>query len=104
MSRARGEPHPGRRVARPGIPSFDTPKPIKRYVEERLAEGLCGRYSVTPGLLRLREAIAERLGGEGIRYDPDGEIIITAGSIEAIAASLLALIEPGDEVLVVSPT
>ncbi len=39
-----------------------------------------------------------------MRYDPDGEIIVTAGSIEAIAASLLALIEPGDEVLVVSPT
>ena len=87
-----------------GIPSFDTPEPIKRFVEERLAEGLCGRYSVTPGLPRLREAIAERLSGEGMRYDPDGEIIVTAGSIEAIAASLFALIEPGDEVLVVSPT
>ena len=87
-----------------GIPSFDTPEPIKRFVEERLAEGLCGRYSVTPGLPRLREVIAERLGREGMRYDADGEIIVTAGSIEAIAASLLALIEPGDEVLVVSPT
>ena len=37
-------------------------------------------------------------------YDPDGEIVVTAGSIEAIAASLLALVQPGDEVLVVSPT
>ncbi len=87
-----------------GIPSFDTPDPIKRFVEERLAEGLCGRYSVTPGLPRLREAIAEALARDAMAYDPDGEILVTAGSIEAIAASLLALIQPGDEVLVVSPT
>ena len=39
-----------------------------------------------------------------MRYDPDGEILVTGGSIEAIAATLLALVEPGDEVLVVSPT
>jgi aminotransferase len=87
-----------------GIPSFDTPDPIKQFVQERLAEGVCGRYSVTPGLPRLREAIAESLEADGMIYDPDREILVTAGSIEAIAASLLALIEPGDEVLVVSPT
>jgi aminotransferase len=87
-----------------GIPSFDTPEPIKRFVAERIAEGLCARYSVTPGLPRLREAIAEALARDGMSYDPDGEILVTVGSIEAIAASLLALVEPGDEVLVVSPT
>jgi len=87
-----------------GIPSFDTPEPIKRFVRERLQEDVCARYSVTPGLPRLRESIAETLGNEGMAYDPDGEIVVTAGSIEAIAASLLALVEPGDEVLVVSPT
>ncbi len=87
-----------------GIPSFDTPEPIKRFVQERIAEGVCARYSVTPGLPRLREAIAESLQKDGMRYDPDGEIIVTVGSIEAIAATLLALIDPGDEVLVVSPT
>src|SRR5262249_32889261 len=86
-----------------GIPSFDTPEPIKQFVQERFAEGVCGRSSVTPGLPRLREAIAESLAAEGMVYDPDGEILVTAGSIEAIAASLLALLEPGDEVLVVSP-
>ncbi len=87
-----------------GIPSFDTPEPIKRFVQERMAEGSCARYSVTPGLPRLREALAEALLREGMAYDPDGEVLVTAGSIEAIAASLLALVEPGDEVLVVSPT
>jgi aminotransferase len=87
-----------------GIPSFDTPEPIKRFVRERLLEDVCARYSVTPGLPRLREAISETLLREGMAYDPDGEILVTAGSIEAIAASLLALVQPGDEVLVVSPT
>ena len=87
-----------------GIPSFDTPEPIKRFVQERLSEDVCARYSVTPGLPRLRESIAETLRRDGMAYDPDGEILVTAGSIEAIAASLLALVETGDEVLVVSPT
>ncbi len=87
-----------------GIPSFDTPEPIKRFVQERIAEGSCARYSVTPGLPQLREAIAETLRRDGMTYDPDGEIIVTVGSIEAIAATLLATIDPGDEVLVVSPT
>ena len=87
-----------------GIPSFDTPEPIKRFVRERLTEDVCARYSVTPGLPRLREAISETLLRDGMAYDPDGEIVVTAGSIEAIAASLLALVQPGDEVLVVSPT
>jgi aminotransferase len=87
-----------------GIPSFDTPEPIKRFVQERIAEGVCARYSVTPGLPELREAIAESLGREGMTYDPDQEILVTVGSIEAIAATLLATIDPGEEVLVFSPS
>jgi aminotransferase len=87
-----------------GIPSFDTPEPIKQFVQDRMAEGSCARYSLTPGLPRLREAIADALGRDGMPYDPDGEILVTSGSIEGIAATLLALLEPGDEVLVVSPT
>ena len=87
-----------------GIPSFDTPAPIKHYVEEKLAAGECAKYSLTPGLPQLRELIAESLLHEGMRYDPDGEIIVTCGAIEALTATLLATIDPGDEVLVISPT
>jgi aminotransferase len=87
-----------------GIPSFDTPEPIKRFVAEKIADGSCARYSVTPGLPQLREAIADALQRDGMSYDPDAEIIVTVGSIEAIAATLLAEIDPGDPVLVVSPT
>ena len=87
-----------------GIPSFDTPQPIKDAVARRMAEGACARYSVSPGLPQLREAIAESLQRDGMRYDPDREVLVTVGSIEAIAATLLASVDEGDEVLVVSPT
>ncbi|MBI3785192.1 MAG: aminotransferase class I/II-fold pyridoxal phosphate-dependent enzyme [Deltaproteobacteria bacterium] len=87
-----------------GIPSFDTPEPIKRFVIQKIAEGACSKYSLTPGLPQLRELISEALLAEGMRYDPDGEIIVTCGSIEAISATLLASVSAGDEVLVASPT
>jgi aminotransferase len=87
-----------------GIPSFDTPAPIKEFVQQKLAAGVCAKYSVTPGLPELRELIAETLLREGMRYDPDSEILITCGAIEAISATLLASVNPGDEVLLTSPT
>ena len=87
-----------------GIPDFDTPEAIKAYVKEQLDQGRCARYSLAPGLGELREQVAESLREEGMRYDPDGEILITAGAIEAIAATLLALTEPGQEVILPSPS
>jgi len=87
-----------------GIPSFDTPEAIKNHVKEKLDQGAVARYSLAPGLVELRELVAEHLGREGMRYDPDGEILITAGSIEGIAATLLALTNPGDEVILPSPS
>ena len=87
-----------------GIPSFDTPEPIKTFVQQKIAEGACAKYSLTPGLPQLRELIAESLLHEGMHYDPDSEIIVSCGSIEAIAASLLALTQAGDEVILASPS
>ncbi len=87
-----------------GIPSFDTPLPIKRYVQQKIAEGACAKYSVAPGLPELRELISETLLRDGMHYDPDGEILVTCGAIEAITATLLATVGPGDDVLLASPT
>ncbi len=87
-----------------GIPSFDTPEPIKAFVQQKIAEGACAKYSLTPGLPQLRECVAESLLQEGMHYDPDQEIIISCGSIEAIAATLLTLTQPGDEVILPSPS
>jgi aspartate/methionine/tyrosine aminotransferase len=87
-----------------GIPSFDTPQSIGRYVQEKIASGACSRYSLTPGLPKLREAIADALAQGGMRYDPQNEIIVSCGSIEAISATLLASLEPGAEVIIPSPS
>ena len=87
-----------------GIPDFDTPEAIKAHVKDALDQGRCARYSLAPGLGELREQIAESLVEEGMRYDPDGEILVTAGAIEAIAATLIALTEPGQEVIIPSPS
>ena len=54
-----------------GIPSFDTPEPIKRFAIARMQEGACARYSVSPGLPALREAIAESLAADGMPYDAE---------------------------------
>lgn len=87
-----------------GIPSFDTPETIKSFVQQKIADGDCAKYSLAPGLPQLRECIAESLLQEGMHYDPEREIIVSSGSIEAIAASLLALTRPGDEVVLPSPS
>ncbi|MBI3991702.1 MAG: aminotransferase class I/II-fold pyridoxal phosphate-dependent enzyme [Candidatus Lambdaproteobacteria bacterium] len=87
-----------------GIPSFDTPEVIKAYVVQKMAQGEVAKYSLAPGMQELRELVAGELLKDGMRYDPDGEILITAGSIEGIAATLLALMEPGDEIILPSPS
>lgn len=87
-----------------GIPSFDTPECIKRRVERALKRGAVAKYSLTPGLPELRELIEISLAKEGIYYDWENEIIVTAGSIEAISASILALTNPGDEIIIPNPT
>lgn len=87
-----------------GIPSFPTPAIIKDFVTQKLAEGLCDKYSLTIGLSELREEISSQLAADGLRFDPDREMIVTCGSIEGITASILALTEPGAEVILPSPT
>lgn len=87
-----------------GIPSFDTPELIKTFVQQKIAEGACAKYSLSPGLPELRELIAESLLREGMHYDADSEIIVTCGSIEGIASTLLTLTQPGDEVILPSPS
>lgn len=87
-----------------GIPSFDTPSVVKEFVRERLLSGACDRYSLTIGLSELREEIALALEKEGLRYDPDHEILATAGSIEGITAAVLSCTQPGDEVILPSPS
>jgi aminotransferase len=87
-----------------GVPSFDTPEAIKRAAIEAIEKGKVAKYSLAPGLLELREVITQKLEQENKFYDFEEEVIVTAGSIEAITATMLAILSPGDEVLVPDPT
>ncbi len=87
-----------------GVADFDTPECIKRCAIEHIKNGDVSKYSLSPGIMELREAIEVDLMKRGIRYDFENEIIITAGAIEAVSATLLTIIDNGDEVLIPDPT
>ncbi len=87
-----------------GVPYFPAPPFLADFISERIANGACDKYSLTPGLLEFREEVASALAADHLHYDPEGEIIATVGSIEGITASLLALVPAGSEVLIPSPS
>ena len=87
-----------------GIPSFDTPEYIKKRVENALKRGVVAKYSLSPGLPQLRELIELSLEQEGMYYDWQKEILVTAGAIEGITSTIMAITEPGDEVIIPEPT
>ena len=88
-----------------GIPSFDTPEVIKRAAIKALESGQVAKYSLTYGLPELRETVEEKLAVEGMYYDFENEIIVTAGSIEAITASLITIIDgKKNEIILFSPS
>jgi N-succinyldiaminopimelate aminotransferase len=86
-----------------GFPDTDGPREMRQIAARGLAEGL-NQYAPARGLPVLREAVAEHQARfYGIPLDPATEVLVTVGATEAIAASLLALVEPGDEVVFVEP-
>jgi aspartate/methionine/tyrosine aminotransferase len=86
-----------------GFPDFDTPEEIKEAARRAIADGF-NQYPVTWGSSRLRAAIAAKYGRFGWPHlDPDTQIVVTCGSTEAMAAAFLALIDPGDEVVLLEP-
>ena len=85
-----------------GEPDFDTPEHIKEAAIDALKKGLT-HYTPTPGLLELREAIAERMRGDyGVDVKPE-EVLVTPGAKPGIFYSLLAIVEEGDEVILPNP-
>jgi len=86
-----------------GRPDFDTPDPIKATAKRAIDEGHV-HYTSNYGIPELRERLARKFVEEnGLDYDPDDEIVVTAGATEAIFLTVLALVDPGDEVLVPDP-
>ena len=85
-------------------PTSDTPEFIKEAAIRAIRDGAVGGYSETRGLAPLREAIANKLKKDnGIPATID-EILVTVGAIEGLAAAVMAVIDPGDEVILPTPT
>ncbi|WP_395404437.1 aminotransferase class I/II-fold pyridoxal phosphate-dependent enzyme [Arthrobacter sp. UC242_113] len=86
-----------------GFPDEDGPAEIKAAAQAAIAEG-SNQYAPGKGVPQLRKAVsAHQKRFYGLEPDPDTEIIVTTGATEAIAASLLAFVGPGDEVLTFEP-
>lgn len=87
-----------------GFPDTDGPEEIREAAVRALRDGRGNQYPPGPGVPELRTAIAAHQKHRyGLSYDPDREVLVTAGATEAIAAALLALLEPGDEVIAFEP-
>src|ERR1700733_13708005 len=87
-----------------GFPDTDGPIEIAAAAAEAVLAGRGNQYPPGPGIPELRQAIAaHQKRFYGIETDPDTEVLVTAGATEAIAAALLALLEPGDEVIALEP-
>lgn len=86
-----------------GRPDFDTPVHIKAAAIGALDQGFV-HYTTNAGIPNLRRAIAHQIKSNlGLAYDPDKEIMVTAGAQQAIFFSFQALLNPGDEVLLPNP-
>jgi len=86
-----------------GFPDTDGPAEVAEAAVQAIRDGH-NQYPPGPGIASLRTAVSEhRLRFRAQEFDPDGEVLITAGATEALAAALLALTGPGDEVVTFEP-
>lgn len=85
-----------------GFPDFAGPDFVKEAAIAAIRAGH-DQYAPTGGIPALGEAIAAYLGAQGLELDPASEITVTCGCQEALAATFLGLLDPGDEVIVFQP-
>lgn len=86
-----------------GFPDFDPPREILDRLAEVTNEDF-HQYSITWGAQNFREALAQKQSRlMGHKIDPNGEIVVTCGSTEAMMAAMMTVANPGDKVIVFSP-
>jgi aspartate/methionine/tyrosine aminotransferase len=86
-----------------GFPDFPAPEEIKLAASDAIMADI-NQYAITWGAKNFRDAIAEKTSWYlGLEIDPEREITVTCGSTEAMIASLMAIVNPGDEVVVFEP-
>src|SRR5271163_1493223 len=86
-----------------GFPDFPAPAEIKRAAQDAISADI-NQYAITWGAKSLRNAIAENFARtQGVTTDPEREITVCCGATEAMMSSMMAIINPGDEVVVFEP-
>lgn len=86
-----------------GFPDFDGPEWVQDAARDAMRRGL-NQYALGHGATRLRRAIAADCEARlGLAYDADAEVTVTTGATEGIAAAILGLVDPGDEVVALEP-
>ncbi len=87
-----------------GFPDADGPQEIAQAAADAILKGRGNQYPPGPGVPELRDAIvAHQRRFYGLDCDPATEVLVTAGATEAVAAAMIALVEPGDEVIAFEP-
>jgi len=86
-----------------GFPDFAAPAEIKEAARQAISDDI-NQYAITWGAKPLRDAVVEKFErSQGIRFDPEREITVCCGSTEAMMSSMMAIINPGDEIVVFEP-
>ena len=86
-----------------GFPDFPAPDTIKEEAARAVREDV-NQYAITWGAKRLRDAlVAKTRGLTGLDYDPETELTVCCGTTECMASTMLALVDPGEEVIVFEP-
>jgi aminotransferase len=86
-----------------GFPNFPAPGALKEAAARAIRDDV-NQYAITWGAKRLRDALARKYAAwYGMTVDPEAEVTVTCGATEAMASALLAVIDPGDEVIVFEP-
>ena len=87
-----------------GFPDFDGPEAIRAKAAEAIQRGP-NQYVLSYGIPALREAVARKMERfYGVAVDPDTEVTVTSGATEGLCATLLGILEPGDEVILLEPS
>src|SRR6201997_4531453 len=86
-----------------GFPDFAAPEEIKEAARQAISDDI-NQYAITWGAKPLRDAVVEKFARtQGVRYDPEREITVCCGSTEAMMSAMMAIINPGDEIVVFEP-
>ncbi len=87
-----------------GFPDVDGPRAVAQAAADAIMAGRGNQYPPGPGIPELRQAIVDHQQRfYGLAFDPAAEVLVTTGATEAVASALLALVEPGDEVIAFEP-